>query len=188
MTPAEASPADAASAAQSPAVPPSAAATAPGLVRRLAAFVYEGVLLFGVVMGAGFVYGIATDQRHALAGAPGLRLALFVVLGLYFVHFWTRSGQTLAMQTWHVRLVGPDGRPPGIARAVARYLLSWLWFLPALMALWLSGLKGGWTATALVVAGVLAYAALAWLHPGRQFLHDVVCGTRLVDSRAASRR
>ena len=30
----------------------------PGLWRRLACFFYEGVLLFGVVMGAGFVYSL----------------------------------------------------------------------------------------------------------------------------------
>lgn len=183
MSAAEASPA-----ATPPAGPLPADGSTPGLARRLAAFVYEGVLLFGIVMGAGLVYGIVTDQRHALAGAPGLRLALFVVLGLYFVYFWTRSGQTLAMQTWHLRLVGPDGRPPGVGRALARYLLAWLWFLPALLALWLSGLKGGWAAAAVVLAGVLAYAALARLHPGRQYLHDLLCGTRLVHWRPPRRR
>jgi uncharacterized RDD family membrane protein YckC len=163
-------------------------APAAGLARRLAAFVYEGVLVFGIVMGAGLVYGIATDQRHALVGAPGLRVALFVVLGTYFVYFWTRRGQTLAMQTWHIRLVGPDGRPPGLGRAISRYLLAWLWFVPALLVLSLSALKGSGTATAAILAGVLAYAALARLHRGRQFLHDVICGTRLVLWRTASHR
>jgi hypothetical protein len=31
-----------------------------------------------------------------------------------------------------------------------------------------------------VTAGVLVYAALAFFNPQRQFVHDVVCGTRLV--------
>jgi hypothetical protein len=30
---------------------------------------------------------------------------------------------------------------------------------------------------------VLAFAALARLHPSRQFLHDVLCGTRLIEAR-----
>jgi uncharacterized RDD family membrane protein YckC len=160
----------------------------PGLARRLAALLYEGVLLFGVVMGAGLVYGIATDQRHALTGALGLRVVLFLVLGLYFVHFWTRRGQTLAMQTWHIRLVGPTGEPPGTGRAITRYLLAWLWFVPALLAQWASGLRGGWVTSGLLVAGVLAYAALARLHPDRQFLHDAICGTRLVHWKPAPSR
>ena len=48
-----------------------------------------------------------------------------------------------------------------------------------------AGLHGkGEIATALF-AGVLAYAALVWLRPDRQFWHDVVCGTRLVDCKPA---
>jgi uncharacterized RDD family membrane protein YckC len=155
-------------------------APAPGVWRRLAAFLYEGVLLFGVVMLSGLLYGVLTQQRHALVGSSGLQAFLFGVLGLYFVVFWTRSGQTLAMLTWHVRLVTVQGHPVRPLRAVLRYLLAWLWFLPALGLVQLAGLKGGWPISAVVVAGVLAYAALARLHPDRQFLHDALCGTRLI--------
>jgi uncharacterized RDD family membrane protein YckC len=161
-------------------------APAPSLARRLASFLYEGVLLFGVVMITALAYGLVTSQRHALVGSTGLKITLFAVLGLYFVHFWSRHGQTLAMKTWHVRLVGRDGRPPGRWRATARFLLCWLWFLPALGALAASGLQGGGAFVVLIATGVLAYAALAWLRPDRQFLHDALCGTRLVDARPAA--
>jgi uncharacterized RDD family membrane protein YckC len=152
----------------------------PGLGRRLACFVYEGVLLFGVVMAVGLVYGVATQQHHALSGATGLRVVLFVVVGLYFVHFWSRGGQTLAMQTWRIRVVTVTGEPVGPWRALCRYLLAWLWFLPALLALYLTGLKGTLPSLGALTAGVLAYAALAWLHPDRQYWHDAACRTRLV--------
>jgi uncharacterized RDD family membrane protein YckC len=162
------------------------ALTTPALARRLACFLYEGVLLFGVVMTAGFLYGVVTQQRHALAGTEGLRAFLFVVLGTYFVGFWSHGGQTLAMQTWHVRLVGPEGQPVSRVRALVRYLLCWLWFVPALAALHLAGLHGVAPAFAAILAGVLAYAALTRLHPDRQFWHDVVCGTRLVTWHGAA--
>lgn len=160
----------------------SADAPTPGLARRLACLVYEGVLLFGVVMTAGLVYGLATDQRHALQGTPGLQAVLFVVIGAYFVFFWSRRGQTLAMQTWRIRLVTGDARAPSPLRAAMRYVLAWLWFLPALVALWLTGLKGTLPSMVTLVAGVLAYAGLTRLHPDRQFLHDALCGTRLVST------
>lgn len=153
---------------------------APRLSRRLGAFVYEGLLLFGVIMAAGLVYALLTNQRHALQGSLGLRIYLFVVLGIYFVWFWTRQGQTLAMRTWRIQLVTASGEKPGTVRAICRYGLAWLWFLPALMSLWIWGVKGAWPTFAAVSAGVLAYAALVFLNPQRQFLHDVVCGTRLV--------
>lgn len=156
---------------------------AAGVLRRLASFTYEGVLLFGVVMIVGLLYGVLTRQAHELAGSTGLKMTLFVVLGVYFTYFWSRHGQTLAMKTWGLRLEGPDGRRPSPYRAVARYLFAWLWFLPALSLASLSGLKGGAAITAVVLAGVLAYACLCRLRADRQFLHDAVCGTRVIDVR-----
>jgi uncharacterized RDD family membrane protein YckC len=164
-----------------------AAQPTPGLRRRLACFLYEGVLLFGVVVVAGLVYGVAMQQRHALQGTTGLQALLFVVLGLYFGWFWTRRGQTLAMQTWHIRLVTCSGEPLSWPRALARYLLSWLWFLPALGVLQWSGLSGAWPAFGTLLAGVVVYAALALLHPQRQYWHDALCGTRLVTWRPPPR-
>jgi uncharacterized RDD family membrane protein YckC len=167
-----------------PPTPEAGALPTPGLLRRLACFFYEGVLLFGVLMGAGLVYAVATQQTNALQGRTGLIAFLFAVLGLYFVWFWTHSGQTLAMQTWHIRLVTRDGAAVPRGRAIARYLCSYLWFTPALLALSLSGLSHSRAAVALLLAaGVLVYAALALLHPRRQYWHDALCGTRLVTWR-----
>jgi uncharacterized RDD family membrane protein YckC len=169
-----------------------AAATAlpatPGLWRRLAAFTYEGVLLFGVVMAAGLIYATVTEQSHALVGQTGLQVWLFLVLGFYFCWFWVRHGQTLAMRTWHIRLVRADGAPPGWSRAIARYVLAWMWFLPALAVVYLAQIRGGWAVTGIVIVGVLTYAGLARLHPSRQFIHDLLCGTRLVDAGTARGR
>ena len=160
----------------------------PGLARRMAAFVYEGVLLFGVLFVAGWLYSTLTQQRHALQGQTGLQTFVFVVLGLYFVVFWSRGGQTVAMRAWHIRLVRHDGAPVGQARAFARYLAAWIWFLPALLAARLAGLHSAAEILVLAVVGVAAYALLAMLHPQRQFWHDALCGTRLVDAREAVAR
>ncbi|MDR7331426.1 RDD family protein [Roseateles asaccharophilus] len=153
------------------AVPPA------GLARRFAAFIYEGVLLFAVLFFACFLYVVLTRQKDALFGAPGYVFA-FVVPAAYFLYFWTRTGQTLALKTWHLRVVDMHGRPLGMARAFARYVLSWLWLLPGL-SLWLFGVRGG-LLTAGLVAWIAIYTLLARLHPQRQFLHDVIAGSRVV--------
>ena len=152
-------------------------------MRRMASFTYEGVLLFGVVMVAGYLFSSLTQQRNAMLGRHGLQAFLFVVLGIYFVWFWSRGGQTVAMKAWHVRLVDLAGNPVSQTRALCRYLLAWLWFVPALVLTWTSGLHGAGTTFGMMLAGVLAYALLSRLHPQRQFFHDVVCGTRLVTYR-----
>ncbi|MEF7614089.1 RDD family protein [Aquincola sp. MAHUQ-54] len=160
----------------------------PGIWRRLACFLYEGVLLFGVVMIFGYLYGTLTQQRNAMDGRYGLMAFLFLVLTVYFVWFWSHGGQTVAMKAWHVRVVNRDGTPLSQPRALLRSLLCWIWFLPATAAAWLAGLHSVGAITGLLIAGVLAYAALARLHPRRQFWHDAVCGTQLVTWRPAPRR
>lgn len=161
---------------------------APGLWRRMACFLYEGVLLFGVVMIAGYLFSSLTQQRHALTGRHGLQAFLFIVLGIYFVWFWSHGGQTVAMRAWHIRLVDRQGKPVTESRALLRFLLSWLWFVPALLALWLGDLKGGGAITIVLLTGVVGYALLALLHPQRQFWHDAVCGTQLVHWKPPPRR
>ena len=164
----------------------SQALPAPTLRRRLAAFVYEGVLLFGVLMIAGIAYSATTGLRDPdVQGTFGLKIFLFFILGLYFGWFWSHGGQTVAMKAWHLRLTDVQGNPVPMPRALVRYVLSWLWFAPALLTAHLSGLKGGGSLFGVVATGVLAYAALSRLSPEGQFWHDMVCGTRLVDDRPA---
>lgn len=160
----------------------------PGLRRRLAAMLYEGVVLFGVLMVSGLLFSTLTDQRHALHGRLELQIFLFATLGLYFAWFWVHSGQTVAMKTWHVRVVRQDGRPLTWPNALARYVLSWLWFLPALAVAAVMGLHGARHYSLALLVGIALYALLSRLLPDRQFLHDRMCRTRLVTWRPAPRR
>ena len=81
---------------------------APSLKRRMACWLYEGMLLFGVVFIAGYLFSSLSQTRHALDNRPGLQAFLFLILGIYFTWFWHR-GQTLAMKTWHIRVVSATG-------------------------------------------------------------------------------
>lgn len=165
-----------------------AAPAAPSVLRRMACFIYEGVLLFGVLMIAGYLFGTLTQQRHALYGRHGLQFFLFIVLGIYFVWFWSRGGQTVARKAWHIRLVRQGGAPVSQGRATVRYLLSWAWFLPALTAIAVLNVHRPGEVAALLLVGLSLYAALSWLHPRRQFVHDVLCGTELVTSQQTSEK
>src|SRR5688572_24425991 len=77
--------------------------TAPPLRRRLAAFLYEGMLLFGVLFVSALIFGPLMNQRHALVHRSGLMATTFLIMALYFIWFWTHGGQTLAMRAWHLR-------------------------------------------------------------------------------------
>jgi uncharacterized RDD family membrane protein YckC len=168
-------------------------ASTPSLARRMACFVYEATLLFGLalipgVLGAVFL--AQTGQRHPLQSDTALRLYALVLYGVYFVWLWSRRGQTLAMQTWRIRLVTAAGAPVSQARALARYVACcFVWFGPATLVS--SALH--WppaSSLAAVAAGIAGWALLALLEPERQFWHDRLCGTRLVKAgaRAAAPR
>lgn len=150
----------------------------PGLARRMACWLYEGMLLCGVVFIAGYLFGALSQTRNAMDNRHTLQAFLFVVFGIYFVWLWAK-GQTLAMKTWHITVVDRAGRPITQMRALLRYLLCWLWFLPALAAMAPFHLSAPETA-AIVIGWVAAWAILSSLHPQRQFWHDAFAGTRLV--------
>jgi uncharacterized RDD family membrane protein YckC len=157
------------------------ATPAPGVRRRLACWSYEGMLLFGVVFLADYLFSTLSQSRHALDNRLGQQAFLFLVLGIYFTWFW-HKGQTLAMKTWHIRMVDAHSRPVSQARALWRYVLSWVWFIPSLALIWALELPLG-SGSVLILGWVVIWAILSRFHPQRQFWHDAWAGTRLIDSR-----
>jgi uncharacterized RDD family membrane protein YckC len=157
----------------------------PSLKRRMACWLYEGLLMFGVVFIAGYLFGTLSQTRHALNNRHALQAFLFLIFGIYFAWFWAK-GQTLAMKTWNIRVVSSSGQPITQMRALARYVLSWIWLLPPLAALAPFPLSGGETAL-LVIGWVWVYALLSRFQPQQQFWHDAWVGTRLIDSKPLSR-
>jgi hypothetical protein len=157
----------------------------PSLKRRMACWVYEGILLFGVLFISGYLFGTLSQTRNAMDNRHGLQAFLFLVFGIYFVWFWSK-GQTLAMKTWHIRVVDSAGQSITQKRALARYVFSWIWILPPLAVVWPLGLGGGATAM-IFLAWVTFWALISRFHPDRQFWHDAWAGTRLVKSKPMSR-
>lgn len=154
-------------------------AVAPPLKRRLASMLYEGLLLFGLLMTAGLLFATLLEQRHALYLRHALQYWMLLVLGIYFVWFWVHGGQTLPMKTWRIRLVTSEGKPVRFLRATARYLLAWLWFLPGLAIAALLQAQS-WMLVLIPAMNMLLWALAIYLDPQRQFLHDRLAGTRLV--------
>lgn len=113
-----------------------ARAKRPGFLRRLAAMVYDLVLLFGVLMLAVLVvivpYGAVVGEfpHQELWHRFALQLYLMAVIGLYFVFFWVRGGQTLGMRSWRLRLLNDDGSPLHPRAAVLRLVWAVLTIVP----------------------------------------------------------
>ena len=82
----------------------------PQFWRRVSCGLYEQLVLLGVIaftfllpnLGLGILFDLSLPSWLTF-------LYLYFVLGVYFVWYWTKSGQTLAMQTWRIRIVNQYG-------------------------------------------------------------------------------
>jgi uncharacterized RDD family membrane protein YckC len=157
------------------------------LVRRLGALLYELLLLVAIVFVASFLALPLISPGHSRSvdalTVPGLpeRVALFcmifAILAWYFAWSWSGGRRTLPMKTWRLRLVVANRRPLSTKVALLRYLAAWIG--PALALLAYAVLhRYGYGAHAL---WLIAFNFLwAFVDPERQFLHDRIAGTRLV--------
>ena len=119
------------------------------------------------------------EQRHALYRRDDLQYWLFLVLGIYFCWFWRHGGQTLAMKTWRIRLLTREGSALSLKQAALRYVLAWLWFLPGLAAARYLHVQG-WMLVLFPALNMALWILAIFLDPDRQFPHDRLAGTRLV--------
>lgn len=105
-----------------------------GLARRLGAMLYDTLLIFAVTWTVtAIVIGLRVwwsgEQAVRSAGGPAasgllLQLPLLIAIAAFFVWFWTRSGQTLGMQSWRLRVETEAGARLGWRLAVTRLLLA----------------------------------------------------------------
>jgi uncharacterized RDD family membrane protein YckC len=152
----------------------------PTVKRRVISMVYEAFLLIAVEALAVFLYLLATGNRQTPAYRAGLMVFLFLVTAAYFVHAWSGSGFTLAMKTWRIKLVKVGFTKVPFRNAALRYLLAWGWFAPALLVGALMDLHHLKEWALVLILGMGAWGATAFLDKDRQFLHDRIAGTRLI--------
>ena len=157
---------------------------APTIKRRLICMIYEALLLLGVVAVANFVFLFFAQNfpnvlpPHASETWP-MKFWLFVVIGIYFIYFWSRTGQTLAMKTWRIRLIDNERESLPLTKAIVRYCLAWLWFLPALAIAAQLSLKPRFILLTVSI-GYILWAFTAVFDKDKQFLHDKLAKTRLI--------
>ncbi|RRJ85324.1 RDD family protein [Aestuariirhabdus litorea] len=111
------------------------------LWRRFAAMFYDSLLIVALSMLVTAIYiGIrvllggseATEQQlNSSHGDAFLTSLLFMVVFGFFAIFWTRSGQTLGMQAWSIRIQNEDGSMISLWQCLLRYLVA----IPSLLLL-----------------------------------------------------
>jgi len=133
----------------------------PGLWRHILAMVYDMFLVAPLFMANAFVlvtlFGPTDDASRATVPSWLMQATSFVIVVLFFTLFWRKSGQTLGMQAWRIKLVDSNGQPPSIGQCVARCIVALISFAPLGLGFWWS---------------LVDPSGLRW--------HDRATGTRLV--------
>lgn len=130
-----------------------------GLRRRLVCMLYEGLVVFSILLIGFLLPQVVLSGFGWVIGAKGLWTHVLFLLMAYFVWCWLNGGQTLPMKTWKMRLVDESGKPLRPLQAILRYLAAW----PSILFL---GIGIVW----------------ALLDKDKQFLHDRIAGTRIVSA------
>ncbi len=121
-----------------------------GLLRRLAAIVYDALVVCALWMFAMALALLAVSllakaglislqgyqdeaeyiQKHAL----WFQLYSLGCIGWFYLYFWVKAGQTLGMRAWRLLLLSQDGRPVNLTQALLRLVTAlgglgnfWLW-------------------------------------------------------------
>ena len=146
----------------------------------MACWLYEGVLLFAVAFISAYLHSSLSQSRHALQNRSALQFFLSVVLGIYFVWFWSK-GQTLAMKTWRIKVVDENLRPLTQRRALLRFIYSWIWFMPPLALAYLLETRP-LQSTLLTLCWIILWALSSKFQREQQFWHDTWAGSKLISS------
>jgi uncharacterized RDD family membrane protein YckC len=111
---------------------------APTIKRRIALNLYEMLVLFGVLAFAFLVPHLTIGVLFEVTAPSTILMAhLYLVLAFYFMWYWTKTGQTLAMQTWRIQLVSEDGSIMKRSQALMRFAIGSLWLIPAALLLFI---------------------------------------------------
>ena len=136
-------------------------------IKRLLAIIYDGLICIAVLLVATWLYTLVAGwiigwdryekmaESGQLGNDPLLTFVLFLVLYLFFAYFWTRTGQTLAMQVWRIRIENLDGSPVSWSQALRRYVTAAAVFFLALLASY-------WLGAITLIITLPAMLALFW--------------------------
>jgi len=138
-----------------------------GIMRRLAAIIYDLFLLAAVILVAVSLFTIVVESiagqssSGELLETPWIKLLfqfyLSLVSALFYLWFWTHGGQTLGLKVWKLKVVDDSLHTPGIKT---------------------SGLRLGWAIVTCIPFGIGFLWAL--FNKNRLTLYDQLSGTRLV--------
>ncbi|MGE4349891.1 MAG: RDD family protein [Candidatus Berkiella sp.] len=133
--------------------------------RRLAALVYDAFIVFSLAILA-TAFALILNEGQSFQNVQYLFLSyLFIVIASFLTWFWQRSGQTLGMLSWKIKVVQANLKP-------LTWKKAWLRLLVAIPLSLLFGITWLW----------------CFFDKQKQSLHDRICGTQVLHYNHLSKK
>ncbi len=132
------------------------------LIKQLAAMLYDSMLIFALLFSVSTL-AIISNQGEAIESNPWFTFCLILTLFTFYAWFWNKSGQTLGMQVWKIRIVSESGSNPD-------WSVCYLRLISALLSILCFGLGYWWR----------LFRPYTW--------HDRLSKTRIINVPATSKK
>jgi uncharacterized RDD family membrane protein YckC len=164
-----------------------------GLRRRFGAMVSDGLVVTGLMVLVTFLVApplLSILHKKAIVPSEvgwGWTLAYWLLMlsvwAGYFWWLWARTGQTVGLRAWRLRLVSSDGRVMTPAKALRRIGYVFLPWFPGYLAISLASLWAlvwlKWLAWVLFFLAALAYFR-GLVRPDKLTWHDKMSGGAVI--------
>ena len=124
------------------------------LLKQLVAMLYDSLLIIALLFIATAIL-LPLNKGEAIGG-PLYSLYLLLIIFIFYSWFWNKSGQTLGMKVWKIRIIDDDGFNPS-------WPVSFLRLMFALLSIGCIGLGYLWR----------LFTPYTW--------HDKLSQTRIID-------
>ncbi len=131
----------------------------PPLIRVYGSLIYELFALVPIWMIAGFIFIFFFDTFFGSYQTLVFQIYLWWISGVYLTYCWTKSGQTLAMMAWKLKIIAPHGR---LTRK-----LAWKRYIYATLGVLMGGVSFVWALT----------------NKKHLYLHDQILNCHFIDVR-----
>jgi uncharacterized RDD family membrane protein YckC len=98
--------------------------SAPSFLKLGACLIYEALVVIALSLVCTTIFVLFLGDATTGIKRYSLQLFLWLASGVYFAWCWQKSGQTLAMQTWQLKLINQDGELLTLTAAITRYVLA----------------------------------------------------------------
>ena len=89
------------------------------LPRRLGAIGYDSLIVIALSFAVTGMWMLVMQTEQAIG--PAFQSTLFISIFLFFGFFWTRSGQTIGMIAWRIRIQSKEGYSISWTQALVRF-------------------------------------------------------------------